>query len=500
MQSALTLTSTLTIAALAIVTIASIATLALVWRLRKRGGGGEQAAWLEQARREQQRLEQVLRGELRAGREEATLAARGVREEVAQQLERSTDTQLRTMSEMAGLQRAQLQEVTRQVEALTVATAAALEGVRAALDAQLRAAGETVQGRLDAIRDTVDGRLAQLSERNEAKLEEMRKTVDEQLHGTLEKRLGESFQIVSGRLEAVHRGLGEMQALAAGVGDLRRVLTNVKVRGTWAEVQLGAILEQVLTPDQFARNVRIKEDTDERVEYAVRLPGRGGAQARPVWLPIDSKFPQESYLRLMAASEAADAEAAQAAVVELVRIVRVSARAIAEKYLAPPATTDFAVLFLPTEGLYAEVLRQPGLVEQLQESHRVVVAGPTTLAALLSSLRMGFRTLAIEQRASEVWNVLGAVKTEFGKFGEVLDKVRRQLGTASRTLTETGARTRAMERKLREVEELPAQTSSRVLQLGDDGYVQLDLLDEAEDETLIAPDDDDQTPGRDLEP
>jgi DNA recombination protein RmuC len=266
------------------------------------------------------------------------------------------------------------------------------------------------------------------------------------------------------------------------------VLTNVKARGTWAEVQLGAILEQVLTPDQYAKNVRVKEDSEERVEFAVRLPGRSGVHAKPVWLPIDSKFPTEAYLRLMASADAADAEAVQASVAELVRTVRICARGIAERYVSPPSTTDFAVLFLPTEGLYAEVLRQPGLVEQLQDTYRVVVAGPTTLAALLSSLRMGFRTLAIEQRASEVWNVLGAVKTEFGKFGEVLDKVKRQLSTASRTLTETGARTRAMERKLREVEELPAKESSRLLQLGDEGYVQLDLLDEDVDDGGGVPD------------
>jgi DNA recombination protein RmuC len=416
--------------ALATVAALALANLLLLLRLLRRSGGGE--ARVEQVlRTEQARSEQALRAELRAGREEGGLAARALREELAQALERSTETQLR---------------------------------------------------RLDLIRETVDQRLAQLQERNEAKLDEMRKTVDEQLHGTLEKRLGESFQLVSGRLEAVHRGLGEMQALAAGVGDLRRVLSNVRVRGTWAEVQLGAILEQVLTPDQYARNVRVKEESEERVEYAVRLPGRSGVHARPVWLPIDSKFPQEAYLRLIAAAEAADSDAAQSAVVELVRTVRVCARSIADKYVAPPATTDFAVLFLPTEGLYAEVLRQPGLVEQLQDGYRVVVAGPTTLAALLSSLRMGFRTLAIEQRAGEVWNVLGAVKTEFGKFGEVLDKVKRQLSTASRTLAETGVRTRAMERKLREVEELPAQVSSRVLQLGDEGYVQMDLLDAAAEE------------------
>ncbi|HET9766526.1 MAG TPA: DNA recombination protein RmuC [Thermoanaerobaculia bacterium] len=472
------MTTWLPLAILALVALVALAALVVALRLQRRGGPDE-ARLSHALRLEQGRLEQALRGDLRAGREESSQAARALREELAQALERSGDTQLRAMGEMATLQRGLLQDNTRQVEALTLATQTALEGVRVALDAQLRAAGETVQGRLDLIRETVDNRLAQLQERNEAKLEEMRKTVDEQLHGTLEKRLGESFRIVSGNLEAVHRGLGEMQALAAGVGDLRRVLTNVKVRGTWAEVQLGAILEQVLTPDQYAKNVRVKEDSEERVEFAVRLPGRGGAHAKPVWLPIDSKFPTEAYLRLMASADAADAEAVQASVVELVRTVRICARGIAERYVSPPSTTDFAVLFLPTEGLYAEVLRQPGLVEQLQDTYRVVVAGPTTLAALLSSLRMGFRTLAIEQRASEVWNVLGAVKTEFGKFGEVLDKVKRQLSTASRTLTETGARTRAMERKLREVEELPAQAANRVLQLGDEGYVQLDLLDDA---------------------
>ncbi|HEV8241925.1 MAG TPA: DNA recombination protein RmuC [Thermoanaerobaculia bacterium] len=462
---------------LAVIALLALGALVVALRALRRGGADEPRV-TEALRGEQSRLEQSLRGDLRTGREEAAQSARGLREELAQAVERSADKQLRAVGEMAAMQRGLLQDNTRQVEALTLATQTALEGVRAALDAQLRAAGETVQGRLDVIRETVDNRLAQLQQRNEAKLEEMRKTVDEQLHGTLEKRLGESFQIVSGRLEAVHRGLGEMQALAAGVGDLRRVLTNVKARGTWAEVQLGAILEQVLTPDQYAKNVRVKEDSEERVEFAVRLPGRSGVHAKPVWLPIDSKFPTEAYLRLMASADAADAEAVQASVAELVRTVRLCARGIAERYVSPPSTTDFAVLFLPTEGLYAEVLRQPGLVEQLQDTYRVVVAGPTTLAALLSSLRMGFRTLAIEQRASEVWNVLGAVKTEFGKFGEVLDKVKRQLSTASRTLTETGARTRAMERKLREVEELPAKESSRVLQLGDEGYVQLDLLNE----------------------
>ncbi|HXT21781.1 MAG TPA: DNA recombination protein RmuC, partial [Thermoanaerobaculia bacterium] len=321
---------------LAAVALVALGALVVALRAARRGGGVDESRLAQTVRHEQGRLEQALRGDLRAGREESAQAARGLREELAQAVERSTENQLRAVAEMAALQRGLLQDNTRQVEALTLATQSALEGVRAALDAQLRAAGETVQGRLDVIRETVDNRLAQLQERNEAKLEEMRKTVDEQLHGTLEKRLGESFQIVSGRLEAVHRGLGEMQALAAGVGDLRRVLTNVKARGTWAEVQLGAILEQVLTPDQYARNVRVKEDSEERVEFAVKLPGRGGLSARPVWLPIDSKFPTEAYLRLMASADAADAEAVQAGVAELVRTVRVCARGIAERYVSPP--------------------------------------------------------------------------------------------------------------------------------------------------------------------
>ena len=252
----------------------------------------------------------------------------------------------------------------------------------------------------------------------------MRKTVDEKLHDTLEKRLGDSFKFVSERLEAVHKGLGEMQSLASGVGDLKRVLTNVKALGTWAEVQLGAILEQVLTPDQYGKNVRVKEESTESVEFAVRLPGPNDDPSACVWLPIDSKFPQEDYLRLQEAAESGDTEAVQRATAALIRTVRVAARDIHDKYVNPPSTTDFAIMFLATEGLYAEVLRQPGFVEELQHQYRISIAGPTTLMATLSSLRLGFQTLAIEQRASEVWKVLGAVKTEFGKFGDVLDKVK----------------------------------------------------------------------------
>jgi len=311
--------------------------------------------------------------------------------------------------------------------------------------------------------------LQQLQEGNEKKLEEMRKTVDEKLHGTLEKRLGESFKLVSERLEAVQRGLGEMQNLATGVGDLKRVLTNVKARGTWGEIQLGALLEQILTPEQYDKNVQTNEHSREIVEFAIRLPGPDVGSKSCVWLPIDSKFPQEDYIRLQEAADAADPVGVQAATTALMKAVRTSAQDIRDKYLNPPQTTDFAIMFLPTEGLYSEVLRQPGLVEELQHTFRIVVAGPASLSAILTSLRMGFRTLAIEQRASEVWKVLAAVKTEFGKFGDVLDRLRRQLDTATRTVEQTGVRTRAMARRLHEVEQMPADTASEVLRLSEAG-------------------------------
>jgi DNA recombination protein RmuC len=310
----------------------------------------------------------------------------------------------------------------------------------------------------------LDRKFQQIQESNEKKLEEMRRTVDEKLHETLEKRLGESFKIVSERLEAVQRGLGEMQSLATDVGGLKRVLTNVKERGTWGEYQLGAILEQILTPEQYGRNVHVKDD-GEVVEFAVRLPGRDTGQGKPVWLPIDSKFPKEDYERLVAAAGVADKDGVEQAVGGLLSRVESMARDIQRKYIAPPSTTDFGILFLPTEGLYAEVLRQPGFHDSLQQKYRVLVAGPTTLSAILNSLRVGFQTLAIEKRAHEVWTVLGAVKTEFGKFGEVLDKVKRQLATASNTIDQTAVRTRAMERRLRSVEQLPGAEAEAVLEL-----------------------------------
>ena len=289
------------------------------------------------------------------------------------------------------------------------------------------------------------------------------------MQSTLEKRLGESFKLVSERLEAVQHGLGEMQSLATGVGDLKRMLTNVKTRGTWGEVQLSAILEQILTPDQYGKNVNIKDGTQESVEYAVRLPGGDDEPESCVWMPIDSKFPQEDYLRLVESADAADADGVQKATASLIRSINNSAKEIRDKYIDPPKTTDFAIMFLPTEGLYAEVLRQPGQVERIQQDFRIVIAGPTTLSAILNSLRVGFRTLAIEKRSSEVWKVLAAVKTEFGKFGDVLGKVKRQLKTASNTINQTEVRTRAMERKLRTVEELPAEETTEVLEFSGSG-------------------------------
>jgi DNA recombination protein RmuC len=328
-------------------------------------------------------------------------------------------------------------------------------------------------------REALDIKFQQIQESNEKKLDEMRQTVDEKLHTTLEKRLGESFKLVSERLEAVQHGLGEMKTLATGVGDLKRVLTNVKERGTWGEYQLGAILEEILTPDQFARNVSPKKD-GEVVEFAVKLPGKSTESETPVWLPIDAKFPKEDYERLLAASDQADIDQVKTCSKALAGAILKAAKDIHDKYISPPATTDFGILFLPTEGLYAEVLRQPGLHDELQRKYRVLVAGPTTLSAILSSLRVGFQTLVIEKRAHEVWTVLGAVKTEFGKFGKVLEKVQKQLNTASKTLDESARRSRAMERSLRSVEVLPAEQAASVLALPEPSAMDPD--DESQDE------------------
>jgi len=330
------------------------------------------------------------------------------------------------------------------------------------LSLQLGQLTEANDRRFAEVRATIEQRLKDIESNNASKLEEMRRTVDEKLHATLEQRLGESFKLVSDRLEQVHRGLGEMQTLAAGVGDLKKVLTNVKTRGTWGEVQLEALLEQMLTADQYAKNVATVPRSAERVEFAIRLPGRTEAGGT-VWLPVDAKFPREDYERLIDAQERADPLAVEEASRALEARIRAEARSIAEKYVAPPHTTDFALLFLPTEGLYAEVLRRPGLSDLLQRDYRVTIAGPTTLTALLNSLQMGFRTLAIERRSSEVWQVLGAVKTEFGKFGDVLAKTKSQLETVTRSIEAAETRTRVMNRKLREVEALPGEEAHGVM-------------------------------------
>ncbi|HDS15312.1 MAG TPA: DNA recombination protein RmuC [Proteobacteria bacterium] len=399
--------------------------------------------WWRLGRR--QDLEALLGREFRLHREEAAAAARLLREELAAGQSRAGKTVLAAVGELGRLQGEGLGAVEQRVR-------------------ELAAANET---RLERLREAVARQLQGLQENNDKKLEEMRRTVDEKLQSTLEKRLGESFRLVSERLEAVQRGLGDMRNLASGVGDLKRMLTNVKARGTWGEFQLGDILGQILTPEQYARNVQPKAGSGEIVEYAVRLPGSTAEAV--VWLPIDAKFPQEDYQRLLEAAASADAEAEEKATGALLRSLQGSAREIALKYLDPPRTTDFAIMFLPTEGLYAEALRRPGLVEALQQQFRIVIAGPTTLAALLNSLRMGFRTLAIEKRSSEVWKLLAAVKTEFERFGTTLERLKKQLDTASTTIDKTGVRTRAMARVLREVEALPETEAERLLALENEG-------------------------------
>jgi DNA recombination protein RmuC len=317
-----------------------------------------------------------------------------------------------------------------------------------------KAQREELTRSFESVRSTVDIRLKQLQEDNSKQIDKMRATVDEKLQGTLEKRLGESFKLVSDRLEQVHQGLGAMQQLASDVGGLQRVLTNVKTRGGWSEWQLGVLLEEMLTPEQFAKNMKTRDDTDERVEFAIKLPGdENGA---PVWLPIDAKFPMEHYERLTTAQENGDPTAVEAAIKTLETQLKRCAKDICEKYINPPKTTDFALLFLPSEGLYAEAIRRVGLVQNVQRDCRVTFVGPTTLAALLNSLQMGFRTLAIQKRSSEVWNLLASVKTEFGKFGEALTAVKDKIDQASRKMEDVDVRSRVITKKLRDVEELPS--------------------------------------------
>ena len=413
---------------------ASLAAVVLLVLLLKRSGSNEaELARSEGLERVIERSERSLRDELARLREELAQQGRDGRAEQSGALQSFGNSLLRRMTEIAALQKSQLDTFAEQLKTLTLMN----------------------EARLEKLRDTVEARLKSLQEENGAKLEQMRATVDEKLHETLEKRLGESFQRVSERLELVHKGLGEMQGLAAGVGDLKKVLTNVKTRGTFGEIQLGTLLEQILAPEQYGVNVATKAGSSERVEFAVKLPGRDPGDSGVVWLPLDAKFPQEDYLRLVEAQDQGNVEAVGEAGRQLERQVKLMAAMIRDKYLDPPQTTDFAIMFLPTEGLYAEVLRRTGLSEALQRDCRVIVAGPTTLAALLNSLQLGFRTLAIEKRSSEVWKLLAAVKNEFGKFGDILEKTKKKLDEASSSIDTAAVKTRAIERKLRSVEALP---------------------------------------------
>lgn len=421
----------LVLAALAAVIVA----LQLAMLLRGRG-------------RDSERLERELRGELQA-------SAQATRQELNATLSQyhgATVQQLDSLRQQSMLQASS----GREEQAL------ALKRFADTLQRTLTTLTESHSQRMMEVRATLESKIKDLQTDNATRLEEMRKTVDEKLHATLETRLTESFKQVSERLERVHQGLGEMQQLALGVGDLKRVLTNVKTRGTWGEVQLEMLLEQVLTVDQYAKNVETVAGTNARVEFAIKLPGLSDGGA-PVWLPIDAKFPKEQYERLVDAADRADADGVALYGKELEKAVRNEAKTICEKYVSPPHTTDFAILFLPTEGLYAEVMRRPGLADDLQRKLRVSIAGPSTLAAILNSLQMGFRTLALEKRSSEVWEVLGAVKTEFGKFGDVLSATKLTLERAAKNIENAEVRSRQMAKRLKSVEALPSEAAQLLL-------------------------------------
>jgi DNA recombination protein RmuC len=422
-----------------------------------------------------ERLDELVRGNERLERElraAVEASASALRVETGARLSELQSGLVQQVTGLGGVQGQQLmgfgQQVARMAE-LAEATARSnreesaqqLQDFATRMQQQLADLTRAIQLNLGEVRTTLQAQLASLQQGNETKLDQMRATVEEKLQSTLEARLGESFKLVSDRLEQVHRGLGEMQTLAAGVGDLKRVLSNVKSRGTFGEVQLAVLLEQVMAADQYAANVATRPGSNERVEFAIRMPGR--EDGLPVWLPIDAKFPSEDYERILAAQESADREAFDAAARALENRIRLEAKTMREKYVEPPHTTDFAIMFLPTEGLFAEVLRRPGLTEALNRELRVVVAGPTTLFAMLNSLQMGFRTLALEKRSAEVWQVLGAVKTEFAKFGDVLVRLKAQLQTASNTIDQAETRTRQMTRALRSVEALPAEQATQLL-------------------------------------
>ena len=454
--------------------------IALLWG-RRTDVASQLAKLQTDLQQHQQQISERSERELRA---QVQTTAQSTRQELTGNFAQLQQTLAAQLTSVATLQNNKIDGFSQQLTKLNEVNAQQLESMRQAIMLQaqtgreeqasaLKRFGDTLNQtlttltesnaqRMEEVRTTLESKIKDLQTDNGTRLEEMRKTVDEKLHATLEQRLGESFKLVSDRLEKVHQGLGEMQQLAIGVGDLKRVLTNVKTRGTWGEVQLEMLLEQILTPEQYAKNVETVPGTGERVEFAIKLPGTDNGLT-PVWMPIDAKFPKEQYERLAEAADRADAEGVAVAGRELERAVRLEAKKIAEKYLSPPLTTDFAILFLPTEGLYAEVIRRPGLQDELQRVNRVSIAGPSTLSALLNSLQMGFRTLALEKRTSEVWQVLGAVKTEFGKFGDVLAATKATLERAAKNIEMAETRSRQMARKLKSVEALPSEAAQRLL-------------------------------------
>ncbi|MCG8511540.1 MAG: DNA recombination protein RmuC, partial [Rhodospirillales bacterium] len=432
--------------ALLVILIAGVGVL--IWLLirQQRGQGGDAREKalvnsLETLARSIDKSHQAVREEFALNRREAAEAARHQREEAAASLKRFNDSVLTQMNKMAELQDKRFESFGRQIGVLV----------------------ESNDKKSDALRTAVEKKLESLQQDNSKKLDEMRKTVDEKLQGTLEKRLAESFKLVSQRLEMVHKGLGEMKELANGVGDLKRVMTNVKTRGVWGEYQLGNLLEQFLTPDQYEQNVETRPNSNARVEYAIKMPG--GEDGETLFMPIDAKFPQEDYQRLVDAAQSADPDAVEQASKQLDNAIRKSAKDICEKYIGPPHTTNFAIMYLPTEGLYAEIARRPGMIEQLQRDHRVTLAGPTNLVAMLNALQMGFRTLAIEKRSGEVWKLLGQVRDEFGKFSETIAKVKKKLEEASNTVAKVETRTRMMGRKLKGVDTLPVDATPPLLAL-----------------------------------
>ena len=434
--------------------------LLLVWLLVRKPGpvavaapGEGHAELLNGFAEISDRLERELRREI-------SDSARGSRQELASTLATFQHTLVQQSAEATRTQNTQIDAFSRQLSMLQ-------QSVSDTLTTQLQSVSESNARRMGEVRETLAHQLAQLQQTNSAKLDEMRRTVDEKLQNTLEARLGQSFKQVADRLEQVHKGLGEMQTLAQGVGDLKHLLTNVKTRGIFGEAQLAALLEQVFTVEQYAAQVVTRRGGKNPVDFAIKLPGRSDS-GEPLWLPIDAKFPNEDYERLLDAQQRADGPGAEVAGKALEMRIRLEAKSISEKYIEPPYTTDFAILFLPTEGLYAEVLRRPGLIECLQREHRITLAGPTTLLAMLNSLQMGFRTLALEKRSSEVWQVLGVVKTEFGKFGDVLAKAKSQTETVLNTLSSAEQRSRVMGKALRNVEALPDSEAVRLIPLDKD--------------------------------